>query len=192
MDDLAQFFAEPNITREMQKIDVPIRFDVLESNGWDRPGGGPDSPKQNDNEIRAKIDAALKNSAMQPVADYLEFSRIGLTAGDRTTVETDIVDPKADNGTASYTSRDHAGMEKMARDLLKKYPRSHKREAALFVIARSVQALSRPFVCNVGVAVPGSAPEEENFDIVQKSYEREAFDSKRVLGALDDYDREFP
>jgi TolA-binding protein len=192
VDDLAQFFSEPNVTREMLKIYVPIRFDVLESNGWDRPGGTPDSPRKNDDEIRTEIDAALKNPIMQPVADYLEFSRIGLKAGDRTSVETDIVDLKGDNGKATYKSRDHAGMEKMARDFLHKYPNSHKREAALFVIARSVQALSRPFVCDVGVPVPGSAPGDENFDIVQKSYQREAFDPKRVLGALDDYDREFP
>ncbi len=43
LDDLAQFSSEPNITREMLKIYVPIRFDVLESNGWDRPGGYPES-----------------------------------------------------------------------------------------------------------------------------------------------------
>ena len=57
---------------------------------------------------------------------------------------------------------------------------------------RSVQALSRPFVCDVGLPVPGSVPGDENFDIIQKSYQREALDPKRVLGALDDYDREFP
>ena len=192
LDDLAQFFSEPNITREMVKTYVPIRFDVLESNGWDRPGGSLDSPKPTDDQITAKIEAALKNPAMQSAADYLEFSRIGLKAGDRTSVETDIVDAKADNGKATYTSRDHAGMEKMARDFLKKYPRSHKREAALFVVARSVQALSRPYVCDVGIPVPGTQPSDFNFDIVQKSYQREAFDPKRVLGALDDYDREFP
>ena len=129
---------------------------------------------------------------MQPVADYLEFSRIGLKAGDRTTVETDIPDLKEDSGKSSYVSRDHAGMETMARDFLRKYPRSHKREAALFVIARSVQALSRPFVCHVAVDAPGSTPDDHDYDMVQKSYQREAFDPKRVLGALDDYDREFP
>jgi hypothetical protein len=129
---------------------------------------------------------------MQPVADYLEFSRIGLTAGVRTSVETDIEDPKADNSKATYTSRDHAEMEEMARDFLKKYPRSHKREAALFVIARSVQALSRPYFCDVGMPAPGTEPNDNIFDITQKSYQREAFDPKRVLGALDDYDREFP
>jgi TolA-binding protein len=192
VDDLAQFLSEPNITREMLKIYVPIRFDVLESNDWERPGGTPDPHRKTDDEIRIEIDAALRNPIMQPVADFLEFSRIGLKAGDRTSVETDIVDLKGDNGKATYKSRDHAGMEKMARDFLKKYPRSRKREAALFVIARSVQALSRPFVCDVGLPVPGSAPADENFDIVQKSSQREAFDPKHVLGALDDYDREFP
>jgi TolA-binding protein len=192
LDDLAQFSSEPNITREMQKIYVAIRFDVLESNGWDRPRVGPGPPVKKDDEILAEIEAALKNPVMQPVADYLEFSRIGLTAGVRTSVETDIVDPKGDNAHATYTSRDHAGMEKMTRDFLKKYPHSRKREAAFFVIARSVQALSRPYVCDVGIPAPGSLPGDDVFDVTQKSYQREAFDPKRVLGALDDYDREFP
>ena len=192
LDDLAQFVAEPNITQEMMKIYVGIRFGVLVSNGFGPSGATPNSPKKTDDQISAEIDAALKNPIMQPVADYLEFSRIGLKAGDRTTVETDLPDPKEDNGKSTYVSRDHAGMEKMARDFLKKYPRSHKREAALFVIARSVQALSRPFVCNVAVDVPGSTPDDQNYDMVQKSYQREVFDPKRVLGALDDYDREFP
>ena len=114
VDDLAQFFSEPNLTREMVKIYVGIRFDVLESNGWDRPSDLRDSPRKKDDEILAEIDAALKNPIMQPVADYLEFSRIGLKAGDRTTVETDIPDLKGDNGKGTYISRDHAGMEKMA------------------------------------------------------------------------------
>jgi len=190
VDDLAHFLSELNLTSAMVKTYLGIRFEVLESNGWGR--STEDSPRKNDDDILAEIDAALKNPIMQPVADYLEFSRIGLKAGDRTTVETDIPDLKGDNGNGTYVSRDHAGMEKMARDFLKKYPRSHKREAALFVLARSVQALSRPFVCSVAVDVPGSVPGDENYDMVQKSYQREAFDPKRVLGALDDYDREFP
>ena len=192
LDDLEQFFAEPNITQEMAKIYVPIRFDVLESNGWDGSEATEDSPRKNDEEVLAAIDGALRNPIMQPVADYLEFSRIGIKSGDRVTVATDIVDLKADNGKLGYVSRDYAGMEKMARDFLTKYPRSRKREAALFVIARSVQALSRPFVCDVGVRVPGSAPEDDNLDVVQKSYQAESFDPQRVLAALDEYDREFP
>lgn len=192
LDDLVQFVSEPNLNAEMVRTYVGIRFDVLESNGWDRPGGFSNSSRLTDDVIEAEIEAAMKDPVMQPVADYLEFSRIGLMAGQRTTVQTDIPDLKGDNGQGTYTSRDHAGMEKMARDFLKKYPRSHKREAALFVVARSAQALSRPFVCTVAVDVPGSGPDDQNYDMVQKSYQREAFDSKRVLGALDDYDREFP
>jgi TolA-binding protein len=192
LDDLAQFVAEPNLTSEMMKIYVGIRLDVLVSNGFGPSGDTPNSPKKTDDQISEEIDAAFRNPIMQPVADYLEFSRIGLKAGDRTVVETDIPDLKEENGKSTYVSRDYTGMEKMARDFLKKYPRSHKREAALFVIARSVQALSRPFICNVAVGVPGSAPDDQNYDMVQKSYQREPFDPKRVLGALDDYDREFP
>jgi TolA-binding protein len=187
LDDLAHFFGERNLTQEMQKVYVPIRFSVLESNGF----GTPNSSKKKDPDIVAEIEAALKNPIMQPVADYLEFSLIGLKSGDRIRVETDIPDAKETNGKATYTSRDYAGMEKMARDLVKKYPQTRKREAALFVIARSVQALSRPQVLEVGMPRPGSV-DEQDMEVVQKSYQQEAFDPKRVLAALDDYDREFP
>jgi tetratricopeptide (TPR) repeat protein len=83
-------------------------------------------------------------------------------------------------------------MEKLTRAFLKKYPRSRKREAALFVLARSVQALSRPYLFEIGVPVPGTTPDEGVFDVVQKSYQPEPFQPKRVLAALDDYDREYP
>ena len=76
-------------------------------------------------------------------------------------------------------------METMARDFLKKYPKSRKREAALFVIARSVQALSRPHLVEVGGARPGSGGVED-IEVVQKSFQRETFDPKRVFGALDE------
>jgi hypothetical protein len=80
----------------------------------------------------------------------------------------------------------------MARDFLAKYPKSKKREAAMFVLARSVQALSRPYYAFVGAPLAGVDPKEGLTEIQQKSYQREPFDPKRVLGALDDYDREFP
>jgi len=192
VDDIVKFSSEAKVTRQMLKVYVALRFDVLESNGWDRPDAGVNPLVKKDDEILGEIEAALKNPIMQPVADYLEFSRIGLTAGIRTSVETDIVDLKEDNAHATYKSRDHAGMEKMARDFLRKYPHSRKREAALFVIARSVQALSRPYFCDVGIPPPGALPGDNVFDVVQKSFQRDGFDPKRVLGALDDYDRVFP
>jgi hypothetical protein len=83
-------------------------------------------------------------------------------------------------------------MEKMARAFLAKYPKSKKREAALFVLARSVHALSRPYFTDVGVPLAGTDAKDALVEIQQKSYQREPFDPKRVLGALDDYDREFP
>lgn len=74
----------------------------------------------------------------------------------------------------------------MTRDFLQKYPRSQKREAALFVLARSIQQLSRPQICIVGI------PPDGGFDLVEKAYQAEPFDPKRVLAALDNYDRAFP
>ena len=191
LDDLTQLSSEPNLTREMLKAYVPIRFMVLQSNGWGQPG--LDEPAANkDDEIRAKIDEALRNPGMQAVAAYLEFSRIGLLAGDRSEMETDVIDPKGDGAHVTLKTRNYAEMEKMARAFLKKYPQSRKREAALFVLARSVQALSRPYLFEISVAAPGTAPEEEIFDVVQKSYQPEPFQARRVLAALDDYDREYP
>ena len=129
---------------------------------------------------------------MKPVADYLEFSLIGLQAGAEKPVETDIVDPKATETHITYSSRDYPGMEKAARAFLQKYPRSRKREAALFVIARSVQALSRPYICYVATPRPGTTPEDDLIEIIPKPYLQEPFQPKRVLGALDAYEREFP
>ncbi|MGI8820347.1 MAG: tetratricopeptide repeat protein [Chthoniobacterales bacterium] len=191
LDDLALFSSEPNISSEMLKAYVSIRFQVLQSNGWARPG--PEDPAAiSDDDIRAKIDEALRNPAMQPMADYLAFSRIGLLAGERTEMKTDIFDPKDDGAPVTVKSRDYSEMEKLAGDFLKKYPQSRKREAALFVLARSVQALSRPYIVQTGVPIPGTAPDDRVFDMAEKSYQAEAFDPKRVLAALDAYDREYP
>ncbi len=191
LDDLALFSSEPNLSREMLRAYVSIRFQVLQSNGWARPG--PEEPAAiSDDDIRAKIDEALRNPAMQPMADYLEFSRIGLLAGDRTDLETDIIDPKDDGAPVTVKSRDYSAMEKLAGDFLKKYPHSRKREAAMFVLTRSVQALSRPYIVQIGVPIPGTAPDDRVFDMAEKSYQAEAFDPKRVLAALDAYDREYP
>ena len=184
LDDLAQFCAEPGVTAAMQQTYCAVRYHVLQSNGWNQIDA---EQPMSDDDIRAQIDEALDDPAMQPVADYLEFSRLGLVSGDRTKVETDIVDPKDDNAKVTITSRDYAKMEKMTRDFLQKYPRSHKREAALFVLARSVQGLSRPQICVIGIPRP-----EGDFDLVEKGYQLEPFNPKRVLAALDDYDRAFP
>lgn len=193
LDDLTHFFSEPKVTRQMQQTYVNIRLDVLHRTLW---SGAPVqveiSTEDNDAAVAAEIEAALKDPVMQPIADYLEFCLIGLQAGDETRVETDMVDPKAPDTHITYSSRDYPGMEKAARAFLQKYPRSQKREAALFVIARSVQALSRPYICHVETPVPGTLVEDDLVESVPKPYQREPFTPKRVLGALDDYEREFP
>jgi TolA-binding protein len=193
LDDLAQFFSEPNLTPKMQQTYVNIRLDVLHRTNLSERTSPPISTKQDTDEaVSAEIEEAQRDPANKPIADYLEICLLGLKAGDRVPVETDIPDAKEDDGKAVYMSRDYAGMEKMSRDFLAKYPKSKKRESALFVLARSIQALSRPYIISVGVPIPGTTSKDALIETRQKSYQREPFDPKRVLGALDDYDREFP
>jgi outer membrane protein assembly factor BamD (BamD/ComL family) len=193
LDDLAQFFAEPNLTPKMQQTYVNIRLDVLHRTNlsWRTPP--PVSTKEDTDEaVAAEIQEAQRDPANKPIAEYLDISLLALKGGARVEVKTDIPDAKESDGKAVYMSRDYPGMEKMAREFLAKYPKSKKREAAMFVLARSVQALSRPYFVFVGAPIPGVEPKDALTEIEQKSYQREPFDPKRVLSALDDYDREFP
>jgi TolA-binding protein len=193
LDDLAQFFSEPNITPKIQQNYVNIRLDVLHRTNLSERTSPPISTKDDTDEaVVAEIEDAQRDPANKSIADYLDMCLLALKAGAREEVKTDIPDAKESDGKAVYMSRDYAGMEKMARDFLAKYPRSKKREAAMFVLARSIQALSRPYIMSVGVPIPGMTPKDALTEIQQKSYQRERFEPKRVLGALDDYDREFP
>lgn len=193
LDDLAQFFSEPNITPKMAETYVNIRLDVLHRVNLSERAAPPISTKDDTDEaVAAEVAEAQRDPANRAIADYLEMSLLALKAGAIVPAETDLPDAKEDDGKATYRSRDYAGMEKMARDFLAKYPRSKKREAALFVLARSVQALSRPHLLFAGIPLSGTTPQDSLTEIQQRSYQREPFDPKRVLGALDDYDREFP
>jgi TolA-binding protein len=193
LDDLTQFLSEPNLTPEMQQTYVNIRLDVLHRTNLSERTSPPISTgNDTDEAVAAEIEEAQSDPANKPIADYLEMCLLGLKAGDRVEVKTDIPDSKETDGHAVYMSRDYPGMEKMARDFLAKYPHSKKREAAMFVLARSVQALSRPYITLASMPLPGADPKSALTEIQQKSYQREPFDPKRVLGALDNYDREFP
>ena len=193
LDDLAQFFSEPNLTPKMQQTYVNIRLDVLHRTNLSEHRPPPISTKEDtDAAVAAEIAQAQTDPANKPIADYLEMSLLALKAGSRVEVETDIEYAKDPDTHSVYTTRDHAGMEKMARDFLAKYPKSKKREAAVFVLARSVHALSRPYYTLKGVPLAEIEPKDALVEIQQKLYQREKFDPKRVLGPLDDYDREFP
>jgi TolA-binding protein len=193
LDDLAQFCSEPNITPQMQKTYVNIRLDVLHRTNLSERTAPPISTKEDSDEaVAGEIEAAQRDPTNKTIADYLDMSLLALKAGNRVQVTTDVPDIKESDGRALYTSRDYAGMEKMARDFLAKYPKSKKREAAMFVLARSIHALSRPYFIMAGVPLAGVELKMGLTEIQQKSYQLEPFDPKRVLAALDQYDREFP
>ena len=191
LDDLAQFLSEPDLSDEVRAAYVNLRLDLLHRTHWpDSPVDPGISVQDSDDAVEAEIDAAEKNPALQPFHDYLDFCRIGLVAGKRIGVQTNIPGAKDLDG-ATYYSRDFAKIEKMTRDFLAKYSRSHKRQAAMFVLARAIYSLSCPYILCVEVQAPGSEPGDLT-DTVQKTYRVEPFDPKRVMQALDNYDREFP
>jgi TolA-binding protein len=192
LDDLAQFLSESNLPDEGARVAyVNLRLDLLHRTHWPDSPVDPGSPAQDsDDAVEAEIDASEKNPALKSFHDYLDFCRIGLVAGKRIEVKTDIPGGKEPDG-ATYYSRDFAKIEKMTRDFLTKYPRTHKREAAMFVLARALYSLSCPHILCIGVSAAESDP-EGLVDVVQKTHRVEPFDPKRVMKALDDYDREFP
>ena len=168
-----------------------LRLDLLHRTHWpDSPVDPGISGQDSDDAVAAEIDEAEKNPALQSFHDYLDFCRIGLVAGKRIEVKTDIPGGKELDG-VTYYSRDFPKIEKMTRDFLAKYPRSHKREAAMFVLARAIYSLSCPHILCDTAATSGSE-EDRLVDVVQKTHRVEPFDPKRVMQALDDYDREFP
>jgi len=190
MEDLAQFLAEPGVTREAQEIYVNLRLDILHRARAALPDPGIGG-KDDDESVKGEIDTAQKNPVFKDLGDYLDFCRIALVAGARFDVATDIPDPKDPDHPATYISRDHAAMEKMARAFLQKYPHSHKKEAATFVVARAVYSLSCPFIECIGLTLPGMDP-LEGADVAQKPQAREPFKAERVMQALDNYDKQFP
>ena len=113
--------------------------------------------EDSDEAVEAEIDAAEKNPALQNFHDYLDFCRIGLVAGKRIAVKTNIPGGKEPDG-ATYHSRDFQKLEKMTRDFLAKYPHSKKREAAMFVLARAIYSLSAPYILCSTVPAVSSDP----------------------------------
>jgi outer membrane protein assembly factor BamD (BamD/ComL family) len=190
LDDLAQFLSESGVTPEASAVYTNLRLDLLHRTRWSDSVVDPGiSVSDSDDAVAAEIDRAEKNPVLNSFHDYLAFCRIGLIAGHRIDVTSNIPSSKEPDGT-TYHSRDFPEIEKLTRDLLAKYPKSHKREAAMFVLARSIYSLSCPYIFCVDVEP--SKNEFDRGDSVQKSYSVQSFDSKRVMQALDDYDREFP
>jgi hypothetical protein len=191
LDDLAQFLSEPNLADDARTTYVNLRLDLLHRTRWGEAPVDPGiSVGDSDDAVDAEIDEAKKKPALQSFHDYLDFCRIGLVAGKRIGVTTDIPGGKEPDGVA-YHSRDFPKLEKMTRDFLAKYPHSHKREAAMFVVARAIYSLSCPYI--LCIAVPAAPTDPDGLtEVVHKLHRVEPFDPKRVMQALDNYDREFP
>src|SRR5438046_474945 len=169
LDDLAQFLSEPNLPDEAARVAyVNLRLDLLHRTHWpDSPVDPGISGQDSDDAVAAEIDEVEKNPALQSFHDYLDFCRIGLVAGKRIEVKTDIPGGKELDG-VTYYSRDFPKNEKMTRDFLAKYPPSHKREAAMFVLARAIYSLSCPHILCDTAAASGSE-EYRLVDVVQKT-----------------------
>lgn len=210
LDDIALVAREKSVTPAILKTYIALRMDILGRTLW-----GNSAVKQKtyadgvsgDDEVSGEVEKAIADPTLKPVIDYLECARIGILAAHQTQVETDIHDDKVsseDTDTqtnptggsfASYSSRDYAGMEKLAREFLKKYPHSRKREAVAFVLARSVKELSRPRIFYVEKKSPGTEDAKTGdtyFETEKRVYRREPFSAKHVLEVLDAYDHEFP
>jgi TolA-binding protein len=191
LDDLAQFLSEPNLSDDARTTYVNLRLDLLHRTHWPESPVDPGiSVGDSDDAVEAEIDKAEKSPALESYHDYVDFCRIGLVAGKRIEVKTDIPGGKEPDG-ATYHSRDFQKLEKMTRDFLAKYPHSHKREAAIFILARAIYSLSCPYI--LCIAVPAAPTDPHGLtEIVHKLHRVEPFDPKRVMQAFDDYDREFP
>ena len=197
LDDIALFVREKGVTIEMARIYIKLRYDVLTRTIWnDDTFGNEYSDDENvsktrDDKVASEIDEIAKNPAMKPVADYIDCTRLAMVAARQTSFDTKFSDSKGGDD-FSFSSRDYAGMEKMAREFLKNYPHSGKREAVMFVLARSVVSLSRPRFGYVEYQTPGTVKDDNLTTGELHEFRQEPFSAKRVLEVLDDYDKEFP
>jgi hypothetical protein len=191
VDDLALFLSEPDPGAEVRKRYAALRFRFLNQSAIG--GGYEDVGKDVDEALQKDIKAALSDPAVKPVADYFEFLNLAVTANHFVFVN---LDPKAKKPEGdskdedTYRTRDYPQMVTAAQGFLAKYPKSKKREAAMLLYARAVYRNSEQIALPKTVTWP-QAPRWEGGNQPTLT-QREAFDPKRVLGALDAYDKAYP
>ncbi len=188
-DDLALFFSEPDPGAKVRERYVKLRFDffrrcAVRSSGEPAGEGGPKS----DEEMSAAVTAALADPAMKPVADYGEFLHLAILANHFIFVK---LKSTAKSGEAdTYRTHDYPLLARQSAAFLEKHPQSKKREAALLLHARAVFQSSKEVVMKKYVTWPQGARWEGGYEL--SSTAQEPFDAKRVLAALDAYERAFP
>jgi len=193
LDDLLLFLSEQGLTDEITKRYINLRLDVLTASSWNPapvvpPLVGINRGEQEygfaviNRQIRERIADAIQDAKMKPVADYLEFLDVAMTANSQVEVTSDNKPPGKDVGD-TFMGRDYPVIEKLARAFLNKYPQSRKREAARLVLARAVYRQSWPRI---------ETFTSESGDTYTFPDTWEKLDPKRVLAELDAYDKEFP
>jgi len=168
LEDLDAFLREPDLTPEAVQAYVELR---LLCNGFP----GPSS------EMQDAIHQLMDDPALQPHSDYVDFLK-AVERG-KQTVEISNRDVDKNGEAVAVTSRDYAGQAEELKAFLKRYPKSAKREAAMLVLARALYWQMTPLYLTLDAQDGSSA---------RKVYWREKFDAKRLLAALDDYDKQYP
>lgn len=188
LDDLSLFFSEPDPGAQVRERYVKMRFRFLKESAI----GGGYSPNEEipkaDEELGAAIKTALADPAVKPVADYFEFLNLAVVANHFIFVKLDSKDKSGEADT--YRTHDYPRLAKLAATFLEKHPQSKKREAALLLHARAAYQSSKEVVMKKFVTWPQGARWEGGYEISVSA--QEPFEAKRVLAALDAYDRAFP
>jgi hypothetical protein len=202
VDDLALFFSEPDPGPDVRKRYAELRFRFFNKSAIGGTGFDEDADKAADDALQKDIKAALADPATKTVADYFEFLNLAVIANHFVFVDLKAKDKQAgakkeDAAPAddskdedTYRTRDYPSLAKDAEAFIGKYPKSKKREAALLLHARAVYRASEQVELPRTVTWPQAPRWEGGYE--NTLTQQEPFDLKRVLGALDAYDRAFP
>ena len=188
LDDLSLFLSEPDPGAKVRDRYVKLRFRFFHESAV---GGGSFADGRNlktDEELGAAIKAALPDPEVKPVADYFEFLNLAVVANHFIFVKLDSKDKGGEADT--YRTHDYPRLAKLTAAFLEKHPQSKKLEAALLLHARAVYQSSKEVVMKKPVTWPQGARWEGGYELSVSS--QEPFEAKRVLAALDAYDRAFP
>jgi TolA-binding protein len=200
-EDLDLFLSSPDVTPEMAKRYLELRYDTLVTGaigysifevraGTDKQG--EPGTFRGDEALLADIRAMEADPKYAKVADFAGFLEMAVTANHWVAISlkdgSHRLDKNGDEPT--YWGRDYAALEKMCRAWLEKFPGSKKREAALLLHCRALSHAMEPYVYYKRASWPvASCWEGAQLPV---EVERLKFDAKVWKAALDQYDKEFP
>jgi hypothetical protein len=130
-DDLVLFAARPNVTPAARAKYVQLRTDALRQGAihasWSlsTATAGEEEGIDKDDVLREKIAAALKDPAMRPIADFLQFLDAAVVANDLVPIPIEGLDK--DGEPYTYSSRDY----KLLEDLTARFSRRIRRARSM-------------------------------------------------------------